>query len=170
MKRTSNTSGNPLESNSVFISFLVLGALTIMLWQAHLATGEQSLGLLAFLIGMLATAVLICLFVLLALRCHASPKSTKVLAALVYTLQEDPDPRVRSKAAVGLTQLDLERSFGHHEHNKLDDYLIHALQDPDPRVRSKAAVGLAELELEQEKPSYHREHNKLDDMLFKDGL
>jgi HEAT repeat protein len=71
---------------------------------------------------------------------------------------------------VGLTQLDLERSFGQHEHNKLDDILIHALQDPDPRVRSKAAVGLAELELEQEKPSYHHEHNKLDDMLFEDGL
>ena len=54
-------------SNSVFIisflvlgaSFLVLGTLTIMLWQAHLATGEQSLGLLAWLSGMLATAVLI---------------------------------------------------------------------------------------------------------------
>jgi hypothetical protein len=169
MKRTSNTSGNPLGSNSVFLSFLVLGTLTIILWKAHLATGDQSLGLLAFLSGMLATAVLIWLFVLLAFRFRASPKSLKVLAALTFTLKNDPDPRVRSKAAVGLTQLNLERSFGHHEHNMLDDILINALQDPDPRVRSKVAVGLSELELEQEKPSYHHEHNKLDDMLFETG-
>ena len=83
-------------------------------------------------------------------------------------MEQDPDPRVRSKAAVGLLQLDKELSYDQHEHQRLDDILIHALQDPDPRVRSKAAVGLAELELEQEKPTYHHEHDKLDNMLFEE--
>jgi hypothetical protein len=170
MKRTLNTFGTLLRSSSVcIISFLVLVVLTIMLWQAHLVTGWQSLGLIAYLSGMLDAAMLVWLLVLLTLRSHASANSPKVLAALILTLQQDPDPRVRSKAVVGLIQLDLEQSFDHHEHNKLDDILIHTLQqDPDPRVRSKAAVGLAELELEQEKPTYHHKHNKLDNMLFEE--
>ena len=141
-----------------------------MLWQAHLVTGWQSLGLFAYLSGMLATALFIWLLVLLTLRSHANATSPKVLAALIYTLQQDPDPHVRSKAAVGLIQLDLERSFDHHEHNKLDDILIHTLQqDPDFHVRSRAAAGLAELELEQEKPTYHHKHNKLDNMIFEES-
>ncbi len=182
MKRTSDTSGTgiksgqvdttPRGSSSVSIikkllvlgaSFLVLGALTIGL--LYVATGEYRL--FAYLSGMLATAVFIWLSVLLALRFRTSPTSLKVLKALVFTLQHDPNPGVRSKAAVGLAELELEKSFDHHEHGKLDDILISTLQhDPDPGVRSKAAVGLAELELEQEQPSYHHEHDKLDDMLF----
>jgi HEAT repeat protein len=107
--------------------------------------------------------------VLLTLRSHASATSEKVLKALIYTLEQDTDPRVRSKAVVGLVQLDKELSFGHHKHSKLDDILIHALQqDEDPGVRSKVAVGLAELELEQEEPDYHHKHDKLDNMLFVD--
>jgi hypothetical protein len=170
MKRTLNTFGTLLRSSSAyFISFPVLVVLTIMLWQAHLVTGWQSLGLIAYLSGMLDAALLIWLLVLLTLRSQASATSQKVLKALIYTLERDPDPGVRSKAAVGLVQLDKELSFDHHEHHELDDILIRAMQkDSDPGVRSKAAVGLAELELEQEKPTYHHKHNKLDNMLFEE--
>ncbi len=167
MKRTSDIKLLVLGAS---LSLLVLGVLTIWLYQLYIATGGSSLGLLACLSGMLASVVLIGLFALLALRLHTSPISPKVLKALISTLQHDSDPGVRSKAAVGLTQLDLEESFDLYEHDKLDDVLISTLQhDPDPGVRSKAAVGLAELELEQEQPSYHQDHNKLDDMLFEEG-
>jgi HEAT repeat protein len=170
MKRILNTYGTRLQSSSAyFIGFLVLGVLTIVLWQAHLVTGWQFLGLIAYLSGMLDAALLIWLLVLITLRSHASATSQKVLKALIYTLEQDPDPGVRSKAAVGLVQLDKELSFGQHEHHELDDILIRAMQkDSDPRVRSKAAVGLAELELEQEKRTYHQVHNKLDNMLFEE--
>jgi len=168
MKRTLNTYETLLRSSYVcFIGFLVLGVLTFILWRVHLVTGWQSLGLIAYLSGILDAALLLWLLVLLTLRSHSSATSQKVLKALIYTLERDTDPRVRSKAAVGLVQLDKELSFGQHEHHKLDDILIHALQqDEDPRVRSKVAVGLAELELEQEKPNYHHIHDKLDNMLF----
>ncbi len=170
MKRTLNTFGTLLRPSSVrFIGFLVLVlvVLTFGLWQAHLVTGWQFLGLFAYLSGMLDTALLIWWLVLITLRSDASAKSQKVLKALIYTLEHDTDPRVRSKAAVGLAKLDLELSYGHHEHHELDDILIRRMQqDEDPRVRSKAAVGLAELELEQEKAAYHQVHNKLENMLF----
>ena len=144
----------------IFIIFLLLGVITIMLW--HL-----SLELLAYLSGALATAAFIWLSTLLASPFQVSHISLTVLKALTYTLQHDPDPGVRSKAAVGLAELDLEESFDQHAHKELDEILIYTLQhDPDPGVRSKAAVGLAELELEQEQPSYHHDHDKLDDMLF----
>jgi hypothetical protein len=118
---------------------------------------------------MLDIALLLWLLVLLTLRSQASATSQKVLKALIYTLERDTDPSVRSKAAVGLVQLDKELSFSHYDHHNLDDILIHALQkDKDSRVRSKVAVGLAELELEQEKPAYHKVHDKLDNMLFED--
>jgi hypothetical protein len=101
MKRTLDTFGNRLRSSSFcIIIFLVLGVLTIMLWVAHLVTGWQSLGLFAYLSGLLAIALLIWWLVLFTLRSHASATSPKVLAALIHTLQQDPDPRVRSKAAV----------------------------------------------------------------------
>ena len=167
MKRTSDISGTgiklgqvdttPWVSCSVLIisflvlgaSFLVLGALTIGLYRLYIA-GENSLGLLAWLSGMLATAVLIGLFALLSYGIHLRTQNVppKVLAALISTLR-DPDPRVRSKAVEGLTELDLEQSSYHHKHNKLDNILISTLRDPDPRVRSKAIEGLTELELEQ---------------------
>jgi hypothetical protein len=168
MKRTLTTYGILLSSSAVcFIGFLVLGMLTFILWQLYLVTGWQFLGLVAYLVGILDTALLLWLMVLLAFRSHASGISPKVLKALIYTLQTDPDPRVRSKAAVGLVQLDKELSFGQHKHQELDDILIHALQqDQDSCVRSKIAVGLAEVELEQEEPNYHHIHNKLDNMIF----
>lgn len=170
MKRTLNTFGTLLRSSFVyFISFPVLVVLTIMLWQAHLVTGWQFLGLIAYLSGMLDIALFIWLLVLITLRSHASATSQKVLKALIYTLEQDTDPGVRSKAAVGLAQLNKELSFGHHEHHELDDSLIRTMQkDTDPGVRSKAAVGLAELELEQEQRAYHQVHNKLDNMLFEE--
>ncbi len=154
-------------------SFLVLGALTIWLYRLYLATGGSSPGLIAmtYLSGMLATAVFIGLFALLALRFRtrkALPTSPKVRAALISAIQQDPDPRVRSKAVEGLAELDLEQSSYHHEHTELDDILISTLQrDPDPRVRSTAAEGLTELDLEQS--SYHHEHTELDDILFEEG-
>jgi hypothetical protein len=170
MKRTLNTYGTLLRSSSAcIIGFLILGVLTIILWQMHLVSGWQSLGLFAYLSGMLDAALLIWLLVLITFRSHVSTTSQKVLKALIHTLEQDQDPRVRSKAAVGLVQLDKEMSFGHNRYHELDDILIRAMQkDSDPRVRSKAAVGLAELELEQEKPTYHHVHNKLDNMLFDD--
>ncbi len=152
-----------------FVFFLVL--LTIWLWQAYHANGEISLALLAYLLGMLAIpAVFIGLFVQRALRLRtkkASPVSPKVLAALSSTLRRDRDPRVRSKAAVGLAELGLKEVSHHHKHNELDNALISALKDPDPLVRSKAAVGLAELEFEE--ASYGHEHSKLQETLFEEG-
>jgi hypothetical protein len=170
MKRILNAYGTLLKSSSAcMIGLLVLGVLTIILWQVHLISGWQSLGLFAYLSGLLDIVLLMWLLVLLTLPSHASATSPKVLKALIYTLERDSDPRVRSKAAVGLVQLDKEMSFGQHRHHELDDILIRALQkDSDHRVRSKAAVGLAELELEQEKPTYHHVHNKLDNMLFEE--
>ncbi len=169
MKRTLSIYGTLQSAAACTIGFLVLVVLTIILWQAYLASGWRSIGLFAYLSGMLDAALLIWLSILLTFRSQASGTSPKVLKALINTLQTDPDPRVRSKATVGLVQLDKELSFGHHEHQKLDDYLIHIMQqDPDPRVRSKATVGLAELELEQEMRTYHQVHNKLDNMLFED--
>jgi HEAT repeat protein len=187
MKRTSTISGTgnmpgqvdttPRESSSVSIimllvlgaSFFVLGALTIVLYRLYIATGEY--GLLAYVLGMLATAVFLWLSALLASRFSkkkAVPTYPKVRDALISTLQQDPDPRVRSAAAEGLAELDLEESTEYLEHKNLDAILISTLQqDPDPRVRSAAAEGLAELELEQS--SYHHEHNELEDILFKHG-
>jgi hypothetical protein len=97
-----------------------------MLWQAHLVTGWQSLGLFAYLSGMLATALFIWLLVLLTLRSHANATSPKVLAALIYTLQQDPDFHVRSRAAAGLAELELEQEKPtyHHKHNKLDNMVF----------------------------------------------
>ena len=167
MKRILNAYRTRLQSISAcLIGFLFLGVLTFVLWQAHIVTGWQFLGLIAYLSGMLDIALLFWLLVLITLRSHASAPSKK-LKALIYSLEQDPDPEVRSKAAVGLVQLDKELSFDQQGHQELDDILIHTMQkDPDPEVRSKAAVGLAELELEHEKPTYHHEHNKLDNMLF----
>src|SRR6266704_125781 len=183
MKSTSYISGTRIKSGQVnttprgssfvfiikslllgeFFLFLVL--LTIWLWQ-------QSLVLPAYLLGMLAIpAVFIGLFVLRALRLHtkkASPVSPKVLAALIYALQRDPNARVRTKAAMGLAELEFEEASHHHRHNELDNILISALErDPDPLVRSKAAVGLAELEFEE--ASYRHEHSKLEEILFEEG-
>ena len=168
MKRTLNTYETLLGSSYVcFIGFLVLGVLTFILWHVYLVTGWQSLGLIAYLSGILDIALLLWLMVLLTLRSHASATSEKVLKALIYTLERDTDPRVRSKAAVGLVQLDKELSFGNHVHHELDDILIRAMQkDSDSGVRSKATVGLAELELELEQPNYHHIHDKLDNMIF----
>jgi hypothetical protein len=127
MKRILNIYGARLQSSSAYIiGFLVLGVLTIVLWQAHLVTGWQFLGLIAYLSGMLDTALLIWLLVLITLRSHASATSQKVLKALIYTLERDPDPGVRSKAAVGLAELELEqekRTY-HQVHNKLDNMLF----------------------------------------------
>src|SRR5579859_4418743 len=121
MKRTSDISRTgsmpsqddttPRRSSSVSIimlvvlgaSFLVLGALTIVLHQLFIATGEYAL--LTYFSGMLATAVFLLLSALLALRFRtkkAVPTSPKVRAALISTLQRDSDPRVRSAAAEGL--------------------------------------------------------------------
>ena len=68
---------------------------------------------------------------------------------------------------MGLAELDLEEASHHHEHDKLDNILISALNDRDPLVRSKAAVGLAELEFEE--ASYRHEHSKLEEVLFEEG-
>ena len=167
-----NTYGTLLRPSSVHNTgflVLILGVLTFLLWQAHLVTGWQFPGLIAYLSGMLDTALFIWLLVLLALLYQTSATSKKVVKALMYRLEKDPDPGVRSKVAVGLVQLDKELSFDHHEHQVLDDSLIRAMEkDPDPGVRSKVAVGLAELELEQEKPAYHQVHHKLDNMLFEE--
>ena len=188
MKRTLDISGTGIKSGQVDTtargsssvstillivlgaSFFVLGALTIELYRLYIATKEY--GLLAYLLGMLATAVFLWLSALLASRFrtkNASPTSPKVRAALISTVQGDPDPRVRSAAVEGLAELDLEESIEHLEHKDIDTILISTLQrDPDPRVRSAAAEGLSELELEQS--SYHHEHNKLEDILFEHGL
>ncbi len=146
---------------------LILVVLTFVLWQAHLVTGWQFPGLIAYLSCMLAIALFIWWLVLITSRSHASAKSHKVREALMSTLEKDDDPSVRSKLALGLVQLDKELSFSHHEHQKLDERLINVLQkDDDPCVRSKLAVGLAELTVEQVNPTYHQVHNKLDNMLF----
>lgn len=149
---------------------LVLGILTIMLWWAHHATGEQSLGLFAYLSGMLATGVFLVWIALLSLRLHKSPISPKVLAALRDALNPviEPEPGVRYKVAVGLSELDMEQSSHHYKHDQLDNILISALNpkiERDRRVRSKVAEGLTEVELE---PFTHHEHNQLEDALLDD--
>jgi hypothetical protein len=190
MKSTSNISGTGINSgqvdttlretssvstSSLFIagaSLLVLGALTIWLYQLYIATGEY--GLLDYFLGILATAVFILLSALLALRLRTKkavppPPSHKVRDALIFSLQTDSNPSVRSAAAEGLADLDLEESTEHLEHDDLDTILISSLQrDPDPSVRYAAAEGLAELELEQ--TSYKHEHYKPDDELSEDDL
>jgi HEAT repeats len=168
MKKRVNTMKR-IPSFVLSVCFLVLGVfavlLTIMLW-------NQSVKPQAYLLGVIATAALIWSFVQFSMHSHKHsrkhPHTTlNPSGALIDALQHDPNPYVRSKAVVGLTQLDLEEAFDHQEHKELDNILIDALQhDPNPYVRSKAAVGLAELKLEQEKDAYHHEHNKLDDMLF----
>jgi hypothetical protein len=181
MKRTldiSGTGSTPGQVNTAHrrsssvstILLIVLGAMTIEFSRLYIASGEY--GLPAYLSGMLATGVFLLLCALLASRSctkKTSPTSPKVRAVLISTVQGDPDPLVRSAAARGLAELDLEESTEHLEHDDLDTILISTLQqDPDPRVRSAAAEGLAELELEQS--SYHHEHNKLEDILFEHGL
>lgn len=139
---------------------------TVHNWQAYYASGEYPLELSAFVLVIIATGVLIVLFVLLALRLnmHKSPVSPKVLAALRLLLKDD-DYRVRYKVAVGLSELDMEESAHHYDHNQLDDILISALKDNDPRVRAKVAEGLTEVELE---PFTHYKHNQLEDALLED--
>jgi len=150
-------------------SFFVLGVLTIWLYRLYIATGEY--GLLAYFSGMLATAVFLWLSALLASRLSkkkAVPSSPKVRDALIATLQQDRDPRVRSAAAEGLAKLDLEESTEHLKHDDLDTILISTLQhDPDPRVRSAAAEGLAEpidvggVTTKAVRPEKSRDHPKL---------
>ncbi len=146
MKRTS---GFLLVLGALF--FVLVAFTSIMLWQAYCASREQSLGLglSAYVLWIIATGVLIVWFVLLALRLHGSPISPKVLAALIKALNRDKDPGVRSKAAAGLSELDMEESSHSYEHNQLDNILISALnRDEDPGVRSKVVEGLTEVELE----------------------
>jgi len=182
MKRTSATSriGNmsgqvdttSRGSSSVSIimlfilgaSFFVLGVLTIWLYRLYIVTGEY--GLLAYFSGMLATAVFLWLSALLASRLSkkkAVSTSPKVRAALIATLH-DPDPRVRSAAAEGLTKVDLEELTEHLEQKDLDAVLISTLHDPDPRVRSAAAKGLAKVDLEES--TEYLEHKDLDAALI----
>lgn len=139
------------------VSFLVLLAITVMLWQ-------RSLKPLAYLLWMLATAFIIVLFVQLASHIRPNPISPKVLAALITALKDD-DPSVRSKAVVGLTELDLEESAHSYKHDDLDNALITALEDSSSIVRSKAVEGLTELEVDQ---FTHHQHNQLEGALLKD--
>jgi len=141
-----------------FLFFVLVAFTSRLLWQAYSASGEQSLGLSAYVLWIIATGVLIVWFALLALRLHRSSISPKVLAALSHALKDD-DYRVRSKAAVGLSELDMEESSHYYEHNQLDDILISALKDDDYRVRSKVVEGLTEVELEQ---FTHHKHNQLE--------
>ena len=191
MKNTSNISGtgnkstqvgmtprekNPVSTVSLLVigaSFFVLVALTIALYQEFTATGEY--GLLAYLLGMLATAVFLWLSALLASRFRtnrtkkAKPARDKVLDALISTLKTDSDPNARIAAVKGLSELDLEESVEHMKHGDIDSILISVLQtDPDPEVRSAAAAGLSVVELE--KCSYHHTHDQLDDTLLKHGI
>jgi hypothetical protein len=127
MKRTSGISGTgsnsaqvetvPPRPRSVFISllilgasFLVLAALTAGFYRGYIATGRYSLGLLACLSSVLATAVLLGAIVLLSLRLRARRRLPPPTAALISALQRDPDPRVRAKAAEGLAELELEQA------------------------------------------------------------
>ena len=128
MKRRSDISGTgikssqgeatPPRSRSVFLislpvlaaSLLVLAALTFGFYRWYIATGGYSLGLLTCLSGMLATAMLMGLVVLLWLRLRTKPALPPPTAALISALQQDPDPQVRAKAAEGLAELELEQS------------------------------------------------------------
>ena len=128
MKKTSDISGTgsksaqvettPPRLRSVFIisfpvlgaSFLVFAALTAGFYRGYIATGRYSLGLLACLSSVLATAVLLGGVVLLSLRLHARRRLPPPTAALIVALERDPDPRVRAKAAEGLAELELEQS------------------------------------------------------------
>ncbi len=168
------------------VSFLFLGILTIGLcastasgrefmlnFLAFLSAGENAPKFFAHLSGMFATIALIGLLAIFATFLHLIMKTTsrydKVLAALRFTLKNDPDDRVRSEAAKGLAKLDVEESTLHQEHEELDDTLISTLQgelrDASPRVRTEVIEGLSELELEQH--SDQHEHNQLDDILFR---
>jgi hypothetical protein len=157
--------------------FLVLGLvflvpltiITIILGLEYYASKELILGVL-FLLSwvstmVLATALSTVLFVLLALRLHINPTSPKVLAALKTALLRDTNAGVRSKAAAGLADLDMEESSHYYEHKDIDNALISALKDEDPLVRSEVAEGLTELELE---PFTHLKHNQLEDALLED--
>jgi plasmid stability protein len=122
---------------------------------------------------MFAIAVFLLLSALLAYRFRtkkAKPSPHEnVRAALISTLQTDPNPQVRLTAAKGLAELDLEESAEHMKHADIDTILVSALQtDPDPQVRSAAAEGLSVVELE--KCSYHHTHDRLDDTLLKHGI
>ena len=134
--------------------FVALVAATISLYQEFIATGEN--GIPTYLLGMFAIAVFLWLSALLALRFStntkkAKPSQHKVRAALISSLQTDPDPNVRRAAAKGLSELDVEETDKHLRHADIDTSLIYSLQtDPDPEVRSAAAEGLAEVELEKE--------------------
>lgn len=138
--------------------FVVSGVFTIVLYRLFISTGEY--GLLTYFSGMLAIGAFLvfCAFLAsLSRKKKAVSTSAKVRAALVSTLQRDSNPYVRSKAAEGLADLDLEESTEHLKHDDLDAVLISTLQrDPDPGVRSKAAEGLSEVELEQS--TYHHQH------------
>jgi hypothetical protein len=182
ISRTGNKSTQvdttPREKNPVSIvsllalgaSFFVLVAMTLALYQEFTATGKY--GLVAYLLGMIATAVFLWLSALLALRFRtkkAKPAPHKVRAALISALRTDKDPNVRYAAAKGLAELDLEESTEHIKHDDLDSILISTLQtDSNSQVRSAAAEGLAVVELEQH--SYHHQHDRVDDTLLKHGI
>ncbi len=166
------------------VSFIVLGALTIMLffstdsWQKFLVSfekvledGNSSIMFSAHLLGMFATIAFIALIALCATLLHLFIKHSfrydKVLAALKFTLRNDRDPTVRAKAAKGLADLDVEEASVYEQHEKLDDSLITAmLKDTSPLVRGATAEGLSNLELEEH--SYQHKHHQLDDLLFEE--
>jgi HEAT repeats len=165
---------NPVSTFSLLIlgvSFFVLVAVTITLYQEFRTTGDN--GLFTYFVGMLAIAIFIWLSSLLALRFRPKrvkpTQDDKVLAALISTLQTSPDPNARLAAVKGLSELDLEESAEHMKHDDIDAILISALQtDPDSRVRSAAAEGLSVVELE--KGSYSHTHDLLYGTLLKHGI
>ena len=73
MKRILHTFVTPLKLSSTWIiGFLILVVLTFVLWQAHLVTGWQFLGLLAYLSAMLDIALLMWLLAHITLRSRVS--------------------------------------------------------------------------------------------------
>ena len=151
--------------------FIVLVAMTILLYQGFMTTGDN--GLLTYLVGMLAIAVFIWMSTLLAIqmpKIKAQPaRQDRVLEALIFTIRTSPYPNARLAAVKGLSELDLEESVEHTRHEKIDNILIGVLQtDPDSRVRSAAAEGLSVVELE--KHSYYHTHDKLYGTLLKHGI
>ncbi len=167
---------NPVSTSSLIIlgvCFFVLVVFTIMLYQQFKATGEY--GLLAYLIGMLATAVFLWLSALFASRIRTNrikkekPARDNILNALISTIQESDDPNARLAAVKGLSELDLEESTEHMKHKDIDDILISVLKnDPDSRVRTAAAEGLSVVELE--KQSFYHAHDRLYGTLLKHGI
>jgi len=133
-------------------------------WQVYYASGEFYRELSAYALGLIAILVFLVWIVVLASRLHKNPISPQVLAALRKALKDD-DYRVRSKAAVGLSELSKEESSHHLDHNQLDDILISVLKDDDYRVRSKVVEGLTEVELE---PFTHHKPDQIEDALLKD--